>query len=222
MLFGSFTGVTVAAKVLALGTDNATGSVGAAGSADVAVVPDAEAPVGAAGSADVGVPVDAAEAVDVGVGVTVAAGGAEESPLLGTAVATTGAELFSNTVGVLELSVLLGPIARVAVADAVLRAGSDTVKANVELVPELSSVGPNFRPVSCATVRVSPAETGVMPSASSIIPFDGNAVTVTTRADEPKSVSVGATMPIAVAELFSATVSNVELAVKGTVPSPAE
>lgn len=61
-----------------------------------------------------------------------------------------------------------------------------------------------------------------MLSESSSVPFDGNAVTVTTKADEPKSVSVGATMPISVAGLFSATVSNVELALKGTVPSPAE
>jgi hypothetical protein len=151
---------------------------------------------------------------------------------LGGGIAITVAALFSGTVSEVEFSVkpagvvtngvLLGPITRVAVADAVLLAGSDTVKANVELVPKLSSVGLNFRPVSCATVRVSPRVTGVMPSASSTVPSEGNAVTVTTKADEAKLVSVGAGIAIAVAKLFSATVSNFELAVSDIAYSTAE
>ena len=110
--------------------------------------------------------------------------------------------------------VLLGPITRVAVADAVVPAGSDTVKAKVELVPKLSSDGMNFSPVSCATVNVSPTLTGVMPSASSTVPSEGSPVTVTTNADEAKLVSVGTAMAIAVAKLFSATVNDVELSVR--------
>jgi len=110
--------------------------------------------------------------------------------------------------------VLLGPITRVAVADAVVPAGSDTVKAKVELVPKLSSDGMNFSPVSCATVKVSPRVTEVMPSVSTTVPFEGSAVTVTTNADEAKLVSVGEAIAIGVAKLFSATVSDVDLATR--------
>jgi len=208
----------------------------------VAEAVDAGVPVGAAGSVDVGVPVGAAGSVDVGaavgaagsvdVGVAVGAAGSGKLASLGGGIAIAVAALFSGTVSEVEFSVepagvvtngvLLGPIARVAVADAVLLAGSDTVKANVELVPKLSSVGLNFRPVSCATVRVSPSMTGVMPSASSTVPSEGNAVTVTTKADEAKLVSVGAGIAIAVAKLFSATVSNFELAVSDIAYSTAE
>jgi hypothetical protein len=309
VLLGAFTGVAVAERVLPLGSDNATGSAGAAVAVDVAVAVDAGVPVGAAGSVDVGVPVGAAgagaelvsgsaiaadgglldpiievagaelvlplgldptfvlmlavvagvavgvaEAVDAGVpvgaagsvdvgvpvgaagsvdvGVAVGAAGSGKLASLGGGIAITVAALFSGTVSEVEFSVkpagvvtngvLLGPITRVAVADAVLLAGSDTVKANVELVPKLSSVGLNFRPVSCATVRVSPRVTGVMPSASSTVPSEGNAVTVTTKADEAKLVSVGAGIAIGVAKLFSATVSDFELAVSDMAYSTAE
>ena len=110
--------------------------------------------------------------------------------------------------------VLLGPITRVAVADALVPAGSDTVKAKVELVPKLSSDGMNFSPVSCATVKVSPRVTEVMPSVSTTVPFEGSAVTVTTNADEAKLVSVGEAIAIGVAKLFSATVSDVDFATR--------
>jgi len=110
--------------------------------------------------------------------------------------------------------VLLGPITRVAVADAVVPAGSDTAKAKVELVPKLSSDGMNFSPVSCATVKVSPRVTEVMPSVSTTVPFEGSAVTVTTNADEAKLVSVGEAIAIGVAKLFSATVSDVDFATR--------
>jgi hypothetical protein len=103
-----------------------------------------------------------------------------------------------------------------------LSAGSDTVKANVELVLKPSSVGLNFSPTSCATVKVSPRVTGVMPSASTTVPCEGNAVTVTTKADEAKLVSVGAGIAIGVAKLFSATVSDFELAVNVMAYSTAE
>jgi hypothetical protein len=281
VLLGAFTGVAVAERVLPLGSDNATGSAGAAVAVDVAVAVDAGLPVGAAGSVDVGVPVGAAgagaelvsgsaiaadgglldpiievagaelvlplgldptfmlmlavvagvavgvaEAVDVGVPVGAAgsvdvgaAGSGKLASLGGVAVAV---EFSVKPAGVVTNGVLRGPLTRVAVADAVLLAGSDTVKANVELVPKLSSVGLNFRPVSCATVRVSPSMTGVMPSASSTVPSEGNAVTVTTKADEAKLVSVGAGIAIAVAKLFSATVSNFELAVSDIAYSTAE
>jgi hypothetical protein len=120
------------------------------------------------------------------------------------------------------LACCLGRSQGVAVADAVLLAGLDTVKANVELVPKLSSAGLNFRPVSCATVRVSPRVTAVLPSASSTVPSEGNAITVTSKADEAKSVSVGAGIAIAVAKLFLATVNNLELAVNDIADSTAE
>jgi uncharacterized UPF0146 family protein len=64
--------------------------------------------------------------------------------------------------------------------------------------------------------------TGVMPSASSTVPSEGNAVTVTTKADEAKLVSVGAGIAIGVAKLFSATVSDFELAVSDMAYSTAE
>jgi hypothetical protein len=170
--------------------------------------------VGVAAALDAADPVGAAGSVDVG-----AAGSGKLASLGGVAVAV---EFSVKPAGVVTNGVLRGPITRVAVADAVLLAGSDTVKANVELVPKLSSVGLNFRPVSCATVRVSLRVTGVMPSASSTVPSEGNAVTVTTKADEAKLVSVGAGIAIAVAKLFSATVSDFELAVKDMAYSTAE
>jgi hypothetical protein len=138
------------------------------------------------------------------------------------AAGSVGEVEFPVTPGVVANDVLPEPIARVAVADAVLLTGSDTVNANVELVPELSGVGLKFRPVSCATVSVSPRVTGVIPFASRTVPFEGNAVTVTTKADESKSVSIGAEIAIPIAELFSATVSNLELAVSDMVHSTAE
>lgn len=183
--------------------------------------------VGVAAALDAADPAGTAGSVDVGVAVGAARSGKLAS--LGGGIAITVAALFSGTVSEVEFSVkpagvvtngvLLGPITRVAVADAVLLAGSDTVKANVELVPKLSSVGLNFRPVSCATVRVSPRVTGVMPSASSTVPSEGNAVTVTTKANEAKSASVGAGIAIAVAKLFSATDSDFELAVNDMASS---
>ena len=157
----------------------------------------------------------AAAAVDVAVGVDA------EVPV-GAAASAGDAEFSARPAGVIANGVLLAPIASVAVADAVLLAGSDTEKANTELVPTLSGVGLKFRPVSCATVSVSPRVTAVMPSASRTVPFEGNAVTVTTKADEAKVVSIGAGIAISVAELFSATVSNVEFAVSAMVHSTAE
>jgi hypothetical protein len=71
--------------------------------------------------------------------------------------------------------------------------------------------GLNLKAVSCCTVNVCPKFTGVTPSASRTVPFDGKVVTVTVRAAEPKSVSTGAAMPIAVAKLFSETNNDVEL-----------
>jgi hypothetical protein len=71
--------------------------------------------------------------------------------------------------------------------------------------------GLNLKAVSCCTVNVWPKFTGVTPSASRTVPFDGKVVTVTVRAEEPKSVSTGAAMPIAVAKLFSETDNSVEL-----------
>jgi hypothetical protein len=71
--------------------------------------------------------------------------------------------------------------------------------------------GLNLKAVSCCTVNVWPKFTGVTPSASRTVPFDGKVVTVTVRAAEPKSVSTGAAMPIAVAKLFSETNNDVEL-----------
>jgi len=119
---------------------------------------------------------------------------------------------------VVTTGVLLGLITRVAVADALLLAGSDTVKANVELVPKLSSVGLNFSPISCATVKVSPRVTGVMPSASTTIPSEGSAVTATSNADEAKSVSLLSGNAMAVAKLFSATVCDVDLEIRFDMP----
>jgi hypothetical protein len=47
----------------------------------------------------------------------------------------------------------------------------------------------NFNPVSCGTVKVSPAITGVTPSARRIDPLDGSAVAITVKAAEAKLVS---------------------------------
>ena len=53
-----------------------------------------------------------------------------------------------------------------------------------------------------------------MPSERSTVPSAGSEVTVTVKAEAAKPVSVGAGMPIVVAKLFSATVRDVELAVR--------
>ena len=148
----------------------------------VAEAVDAGVPIGPAGSVDVGVPVGAAGSVDVG-----AAGSGKLASLGGGIAIAVAVEFSVKPAGVVTNGVLLGPITRVAVADAVLLAGSDTVKANVELVPKLSSVGLNFRPVSCATVRVSPstaAVTAVTPSANRMVPSAGSAVTFTVNCAE--------------------------------------
>jgi hypothetical protein len=71
--------------------------------------------------------------------------------------------------------------------------------------------GLNFNPVSFCIVKVSPAITGVTPSARRIVPLDGSAVAITVKAAEAKPVSTGAAMPIDVAKLFSETESEVEL-----------
>jgi hypothetical protein len=42
--------------------------------------------------------------------------------------------------------------------------------------------GLNFNPASCCTVKVSPAITGVTPSARRIVPLDGSAVAITVKA----------------------------------------
>ena len=145
----------------------------------VAEAVDAGVPIGAAGSVDVGVPVGAAGSVDVG-----AAGSGKLASIGGGIAIDVAVEFSVKPTGVVTNGVLLGPITRVAVADAVLLAGSDTVKANVELVSKLSSVGLNFRPVSCATVRVSPSTTAVTPSANRMVPSAGSAVTFTVNCAE--------------------------------------
>jgi hypothetical protein len=106
-------------------------------------------------------------------------------------------------------------MASVAVADAVFPAGSETVKAKVELSLKPLSAGLNFRPVNWVTLKVSPIVTGVMPSARSTVPSDGSAVTVAVKAEEAKLESIGAAIPIVVARLFSATVSEAELSFRG-------
>ena len=145
----------------------------------VAEAVDAGVPIGAAGSVDVGVPVGAAGSVDVG-----AAGSGKLASIARGIAIDVAVEFSVKAAGVVTNGVLLGPITRVAVADAVLLAGSDTVKANVELVPKLSSVGLNLRPVSCATVRVSPSTTAVTPSANRMDPSAGSAVTFTVNCAE--------------------------------------
>ena len=118
--------------------------------------------------------------------------------------------------------VSLEAIARVAVADTVLPPGSDTVNAKVEFWSELSGVGLSSSPVSCATVRFSPTLTGVVPSASSTVPFDGSAVTVTLSWEAGKLASLGVGIPIAVAALFSVTVSEVEFSVNPAAAADGE
>ena len=85
-------------------------------------------------------------------------------------------------VGVVSSGVVLEPIARVAVPEAVLPAGSDTMKPNVELRLAPFMTGLKRSPVNCATVNVSPSVTGVMPSANNTTPSVGNAFTVTVKA----------------------------------------
>ena len=83
-----------------------------------------------------------------------------------------------NDARVVTTGVVLGPTDSVSAAEAVLAALSDTVKTKLELTPKLLSAGLNFSPVSCCTDSVSPRVTGVSPFASTIIPTDGSAVTV--------------------------------------------
>jgi hypothetical protein len=116
-------------------------------------------------------------------------------------LATTGAEI------VIDVAMLWSETES-EVDVAVLPAGSDAVQVTVE------SAGLNVSPSSSCTVKVSPRATGVMPSASSTVPSEGSAVTVTTNADEAKLVSVGEAIGIAVAKLFSATVSDVDFATR--------
>jgi len=136
----------------------------------------------------------------------------------GVKLASAGAEipigvagLFLGTIDDVQdvtTGLLLGPIDSVAVADAVFPSGSETVNAKVELAPKALIVGLNFKPVSCAKDKDWPAFTGVIPSANSTIPSDGSLVTVTVNAEEAKLESTGDAMPIDVAKLFSATVSD--------------
>jgi len=125
-----------------------------------------------------------------------------------------------DAVEVVTKGLLLGPIVNEAVADAVLPAGSDTVKAKLELTPKVLIVGLNFKPVSCPTVNDWPKLTGVMPSESSTTPSEGSPVTVTVNAEEAKLESTGDAMPISVARLFSATVSDDELSVSVDMVAP--
>ncbi len=71
-----------------------------------------------------------------------------------------------------------------------------------------SGVGVKVRPVSWVTVSASLSVTGVTPSERSTVPSVGRPVTVTARSPAVKAASVGAAMPIEVALLFSATVSE--------------
>ena len=124
-------------------------------------------------------------------------------------LATTGAEIAIDVA-------MLWSETESEVDVAVLPAGSDAVQVAVE------SAGLNVSPSSSCTVKVSPRATGVMPSANSTVPSEGNAVTVTTKADESKLVSIGAGIAISVVKLFLATVSNLELAVSDMAYSTAE
>ena len=74
----------------------------------------------------------------------------------------------------------------------------------------------NISPVSCATVKVSPAVTGITPSDSSTAPSLGSVLIVTVSCEDEKFGSVGIGMPIGAAPLLGATV-NVELVVTGGV-----
>ena len=69
-------------------------------------------------------------------------------------------------------------------------------------------------PLSCETVKLSPMTTGVMPSERSTVPSDGSEFTVTVKAEAANPTSVGEGMAIGVARLFSATVSDAELAIR--------
>src|SRR5258708_22052478 len=91
------------------------------------------------------------------------------------------AAAFSATVN--DAAVAIGgneaaPIASVAVPVVLSPAGSLTVYVQVELTPKADAVGLNKRPVSCATVSVSPEYTGVTPSDKSTVPSVGRPLTV--------------------------------------------
>ena len=58
----------------------------------------------------------------------------------------------------------------------------------------------NSSPASCAVVSIWPAPTSGVPSASVTIPLVGSACTMTTRAEAVKFGSVGAAIPIGVAD----------------------
>src|SRR6516165_2446190 len=64
-------------------------------------------------------------------------------------------------------------------------------------------------PVNCAAVRFSRTLTGVVPSPRSTVPLHGSGVTVALSWDAEKLASFGVGILIAVASLFSATVSGV-------------
>ena len=112
-------------------------------------------------------------------------------------------------VHVVSTGVVVASIVKVAVAEAVLPTGSERVNDSVELCPEALSVGRNRRPVSCVTVRTSPKEIGVTPSDSSTVPSAGKEVIVAVKEEAAKLESVGVAIPIDVAKLFSATLSEV-------------
>jgi len=80
----------------------------------------------------------------------------------------------------------------------------------VEFCEKRPEVGLKVRPVSWATVRVSPLVTAVTASARYTVPSLGSPLTVTVKAEAAWLASVGAAMPIAVAAAFSATVSEAE------------
>jgi hypothetical protein len=62
--------------------------------------------------------------------------------------------------------------------------------------------------------------TGVVPSDSRTDPSVGSPVTVTFSADAAKLASLGATMPIVVVPLFSATVKDVGVVTNGVLFGP--
>src|SRR5204862_287009 len=86
--------------------------------------------------------------------------------------------------------------------------------------PALLGAGVNSSPINCATVRLSPMLTGVVPSARSTAPLDGSAVTVTLTWDAGKLASVGVGIPIAIAALSSATARNIEFSLSAAMLLP--
>ncbi len=78
-------------------------------------------------------------------------------------------------------------------------------------------MGVNWRPASCAAVRLWPAVTRVVPSASVTVPSVGRAPAARTRLPAAVRLSEGAPMPIGVAAAFCATVRVGEEAAGGVV-----